>query len=360
MIKVIKGDLTEISADAVVNAANNQLTMQAGVAGAIKRKGGSIIEAEAVARGPVPVGEAVVTGAGALKARYVIHAAVMGPDRVTDAEKVRLATRNALRRAGELGLKSVVFPALGTGVGGLDLDLAAAVMLSEVRSQMARGAELEEVLFALFDEKGCQAFSRIAGRRRIVCLGDSITYGYPYGPEASWVSICAGSSGLNLANKGINGDTTWDMLNRFWDDVIKLEPAYVIILGGTNDILSGISAKGIQENILYMVREALNEGICPVLGMPPPINIFQVGSFIPHSVVKSLVSELAALKKWIQEFAGARMLPVLDFHTPLSDPDTGKANPYYYGDDAHPNRSGYLALARQAEKLALHLKKGLD
>jgi O-acetyl-ADP-ribose deacetylase (regulator of RNase III) len=168
MIKVIKGDLTEISADAVINAANNQLSMQAGVAGAIKRKGGSTIEAEAVAGGPVPVGEAVVTGAGALKARYVIHAVVMGPDRVTDVETVRLATRNALRRAGELGLKSVVFPALGTGAGGLDLDLAAAVMVSEVRSHMARGTELEEVLFALFDEKGCRAFSRIAGRRRIV------------------------------------------------------------------------------------------------------------------------------------------------------------------------------------------------
>jgi len=359
MIKVIQGDLTEISADAVVNATNNQLTMQAGVAGAIKRKGGSIIEEEAVANGPVPVGEAVVTGAGALKARYVIHAVVMGPDRVTDAEKIRLATRNALRRAGELGLKTVVFPALGTGVGGLDLDLAAAVMISEVRSHLARGAELEEVLFALFDEKGFQAFSRIAGRRRIVCLGDSITYGYPYGPEASWVGICAGSSGLDLVNKGVNGDTTWDMLNRFWDDVVKLEPAYVIILGGTNDILTGISAKGVQENILYMVREALNNGISPVLGMPPPLNIFQVGSFIPRSVMKSLETELSAFKKWIQEFADEMMLPVLDFHAPLSDPDTGQASPYYYDDDAHPNRFGYLALARQAEKMALHLKKGL-
>ena len=112
MIKVIQGDLTEISADAVVNAANNQLTMQAGVAGAIKRKGGSIIEEEAVANGPVPVGEAVVTGAGALKARYVIHAVVMGPDRVTDAEKIRLATRECAPEGRGAGASKLWFSLL--------------------------------------------------------------------------------------------------------------------------------------------------------------------------------------------------------------------------------------------------------
>lgn len=359
MIKVVKGDLTELAADAVVNAANSRLLMEAGVAGAIKRKGGSAIEAEAMARGPVPVGEAVVTGAGALKAKYVIHAAVMGPDRVTDAAMVRLATRNALQRAGELGLKSVVFPALGTGTGGLDLDLAAAVMVSEVRSCMVRGSGLEKVVFALFDEKGYQAFFRLTGRSRIVCLGDSITFGYPYGPEASWVDICAGTSGLDLVNKGINGDTTWDMLARFWYDVVELEPAYVIILGGTNDIFSGISLEGIQNNVLYMVKEALDQGICPILGLPPPINIFRAGSFFPRSMIGSLARQLTVLVNWIEEFATAQALPVLDFQAPLTDLDSGKAIPCYYGDDAHPNRSGYMSLALAAEALALRLKKGL-
>ncbi|OPZ75741.1 MAG: O-acetyl-ADP-ribose deacetylase [Firmicutes bacterium ADurb.Bin456] len=360
MIKVTKGDLTELAADAVVNAANTQLLMGAGVAGAIKRKGGSAIEAEAVARGPVSPGEAVVTGAGALKVKYVIHAAVMGPDRITDAATVRLATRSALQRAGELGLKSVIFPALGTGAGGLDLDLAAAVMVSEVRGYMARVGGLEEVIFALFDEKGYNAFSRLASRRRIVCLGDSITFGYPYGPEASWVSICAGVSGLELVNKGINGDTTWDMLTRFWYDVVELEPAYVIILGGTNDIFSGISLKGIQNNVLYMVNEALDQGICPILGLPPPVNISRAGSFFPRSVMGSLAKQLSALVNWVEEFAASQALPVLDFQVPLMDLDSGKAIPCYYGDDAHPNRSGYMSLALAAEDLVLRLKKGLE
>jgi O-acetyl-ADP-ribose deacetylase (regulator of RNase III) len=359
MIKVVKGDLTELSTDAIVNAANNHLWMGAGVAGVIKRKGGAAIEEEAVARGPIPVGEAVVTGAGALKARHVIHAAVMGQDLATDAAIVRLATRNALLRAGEFGFKSVAFPALGTGAGGLGLDLAARVMVSEARSHMARGAGLEEIVFALMDEEGYRSFSRIAGRDRVVCLGDSITYGYPYGPEASWVDSCAGASALNMVNKGINGDTTWDMLTRFQDDVVELDPAYAIILGGSNDIWMGITLRGIQENVQYMVREALNNGICPVLGAPPPGNFSQVGGFPPSPLVRLIAAELVALRRWLQEFACAQMLPLLDFYQPLLDQETGKANPYYYGDEAHPNRSGYLVLARAAEQVVLHIKKGL-
>jgi O-acetyl-ADP-ribose deacetylase len=98
LLEVIHGDITECSVDAVVNAANNYLWMGAGVAGAIKRKGGQVIEDEAVRQGPIPVGEAIVTSAGALKARYVIHAAAMGQDLVTNAEMIRQATINSLAR----------------------------------------------------------------------------------------------------------------------------------------------------------------------------------------------------------------------------------------------------------------------
>jgi O-acetyl-ADP-ribose deacetylase (regulator of RNase III) len=93
--------------------------MGGGVAGAIKRAGGQEIETEAVSKEPIAVGEAVVTGAGRLKAKYIIHAAVMGQDLTTDADKIRQTTRNSLIKADELGIKSLAFPALGTGVGGL-------------------------------------------------------------------------------------------------------------------------------------------------------------------------------------------------------------------------------------------------
>ena len=157
-IEVCQGDITQIELDAVVNAANNRLWMGGGVAGALKRVGGREIEAEAVAKGPVPVGEAVVTGAGKLKANYVIHAAVMGQDLKTDAEKIRQATRNSLLRGDELGIKSIAFPALGTGVGGFSLNKCARIMIGEVRQYSAGKTQLERVVFVLYDEPAYQAF----------------------------------------------------------------------------------------------------------------------------------------------------------------------------------------------------------
>ena len=153
-----RGDITSLDADAIVNAANNALWMGGGVAGAIKRAGGQGIEDEAVRQAPIPVGEAVVTGAGSLKARYVIHAAVMATDLVTDADKIRSATRNSLRRAEELGLKSIAFPALGTGVGRFPYGKVAEIMIDTVSDHLAGDSGLEEVIFALFDDESFEAF----------------------------------------------------------------------------------------------------------------------------------------------------------------------------------------------------------
>jgi O-acetyl-ADP-ribose deacetylase (regulator of RNase III) len=157
-ISLVKGDIAQQDADAIVNAANNHLWMGAGVAGAIKRAGGREIEEEAVAKGPIPIGEAVATGAGRLRARYVIHAAVMGRDLRTDADKIRQATENSLRRADELALKSIAFPALGTGVGGFSLEECARIMLDVVHRHGASGTSLERVVFVLYDQPAYQAF----------------------------------------------------------------------------------------------------------------------------------------------------------------------------------------------------------
>ncbi len=162
-IDLFEGDITTLDVDAIVNAANNRLVMGAGVAGAIKRRGGQAIENEAVKKGPIPVGEAAVTGAGKLKARYVIHAAVMAMDFETDAKKIRDATRNTLQRARELGIRSIAFPALGTGVGGFPLEECARIMLEEVRRG---GAGLERVVFALFGKEAYQAFEKVLRESR--------------------------------------------------------------------------------------------------------------------------------------------------------------------------------------------------
>jgi len=163
-VRLAAGDITERPVEALVNAANNHLWMGAGVAGAIKRKAGEQVEREAVAQGPVQVGEAVVTSAGELTtARYVIHAAVMGQDLRTSGEHIRAATSNALARAKELRLRSIAFPALGTGVGGFPLRECARIMLEAVAEHVKAGTTLETVEFTLFGEEAVRAFQQELG-----------------------------------------------------------------------------------------------------------------------------------------------------------------------------------------------------
>ncbi len=155
-LEVFEGDIAMLDVDAIANAANNRLWMGAGVAGAIKRAGGEVIEQEAVALGPIELGEAVATGAGSLKARHVIHGAVMGQDLTTNADIVRRTTRRCLEVAEDLGARSLALPAFGTGVGGLPVDECARVMVAEARSFEPRS--LERVVFAVFGAEAEETF----------------------------------------------------------------------------------------------------------------------------------------------------------------------------------------------------------
>src|ERR1700730_13597725 len=121
-IVIQQGDLTEMDTDAIVNAANNDLILGAGVAGAIRRKGGEEIQKECDAIGSIPVGYAAITSGGKLKAKYVIHAASMQLGGATTAEALRHSTAHALRIAAERGLRSIAFPAVGTGVAGFPME----------------------------------------------------------------------------------------------------------------------------------------------------------------------------------------------------------------------------------------------
>lgn len=162
-LRVVEGDICDREVEAIVNAANNELWMGGGVAGAIKRRGGPEIEREAVAKGPISIGESVVTSAGKLKARHVIHAAVMGRDLRTDAAKIAAATRSALARAKDLGLTSIAFPALGTGVGGFPLEECARIMRQAIGDHAAEGTTLGTIELVLFGRDAHAAFSRVFG-----------------------------------------------------------------------------------------------------------------------------------------------------------------------------------------------------
>jgi O-acetyl-ADP-ribose deacetylase len=155
-LEVVEGDIAALEVDAVANAANDHLWMGAGVAGALKRAGGAEIEREAIAKGPIPVGEAVATDAGRLPARWVIHGAVMGQDLRTNAELVERTTESVLRVADELGAKSVALPAFGTGVGGFPLDECARLMVRAARAHEPR--TLRRIVFAVFGEEARRAF----------------------------------------------------------------------------------------------------------------------------------------------------------------------------------------------------------
>jgi len=158
-VSVHQGDITRLQVDAIVNAANTHLWMGGGVAGAIKRAGGVEIEQEAVRLGPIAVGEAVATGAGRLPCRHVIHAATMGQDLVTGAEAIRAATRSSLRLADTLGLSSLAFPLLGTGVGGFPPAEAARLMVEETVAHLQGGSSLQTIVFVGFTADATDAFA---------------------------------------------------------------------------------------------------------------------------------------------------------------------------------------------------------
>jgi len=134
VVEAIIGDITKLEVDAIVNPANSLMIMGGGVAGAIKRAGGAEIEEEARRYAPVPVGMAIATTAGRLPAKYVIHAPTMErPAMRIGVENVVLATQAALKKARDLGIESIAFPGMGTGVGGVPLDKAAEAMVKTIK-----------------------------------------------------------------------------------------------------------------------------------------------------------------------------------------------------------------------------------
>ena len=162
LLEILDGDIADETTDAIVNAANNELWMGAGVAGAIKSRGGSDIEREAIAQGPVEPGDCVMTSGGRLATRYVIHAAVMGQDLKTSAELIDRATHNALATAEAHQLESIALPAFGTGVGGFPVDECARIMIAAIRAHATPATSLRLIRLVLFGRGAYEMFARVA------------------------------------------------------------------------------------------------------------------------------------------------------------------------------------------------------
>jgi len=157
-ILIVAGDLVEQDVDAIVNAANNDLVLGGGVAGAIRSRGGPSIQQECDAHGPVKVGEAAVTGGGELPARHVIHAASMALGGATTAESLQSSMDHAFQLAQQLGVKTIAIPAVGTGIAGFPIDECAIVIAHSLRRALANGWAPDEVRFILFGEGARRVF----------------------------------------------------------------------------------------------------------------------------------------------------------------------------------------------------------
>jgi O-acetyl-ADP-ribose deacetylase (regulator of RNase III) len=166
-ITIREGDVAAETADAIVNAANSDLVLGSGVAGAIRERGGPSIQAECDAHGPVAVGDAAATGAGSLAARWVIHAASMPPGGRATPESVRSAFRRSLELARERGCRTVAVPAIGAGVAGVPIQACAEILFDEARRHLAGETSIEEIRFVPFGEPAYRVFESVQDAARI-------------------------------------------------------------------------------------------------------------------------------------------------------------------------------------------------
>ncbi|MCG0278557.1 MAG: SGNH/GDSL hydrolase family protein [Thermanaeromonas sp.] len=189
----------------------------------------------------------------------------------------------------------------------------------------------------------------------IVGLGDSLTYGYPYGPESSWLALAAKVTGAVVVNKGVNGETTQEMLQRFEEDVLELNPRAVIVLGGTNDAWAKTDVAKVEAQVREMIEGASRAGILPVVALPPPL--CPKDPDIPLFFLEEMEKLLEAYRQAYRRLAHSHHLPLLDFYTALLEPETRWGKVEYFIDGAHPNRRGYQVMAEVALPFFRKLKE---
>lgn len=172
---------------------------------------------------------------------------------------------------------------------------------------------------------------------KIICLGDSTTFGFPYGHQDSWVTMLSKEIFGEVINKGINGNTTSDMLERFEKAVLVNKPDFVIITGGINDVVGSESLDRIKYNFTEMIEKSLAHGIRPVIGLPTPVD------YIPWE------KSLQKLRIWLREYAENLNLDVIDFSKAFYDSDGNIKTDLLLADGGHPSREGYKQMFKQID-----------
>ena len=178
---------------------------------------------------------------------------------------------------------------------------------------------------------------------KIVCLGDSLTYGYGVPRKDCWVSLAAEATGHTLVNRGINGDTTGGMLARFGGDVLGEQPDRVLLMGGANDIIFGGSDASARLNLTAMANQAVANRIRPMIGLPTPVYAEGIPEpWLSVTDYQSLLPIFAAYRDWLVRFAGTFGFKTVDFTVPGLLPPEGHA---HYLDGLHPDKEGHRLMA---------------
>jgi len=176
-----------------------------------------------------------------------------------------------------------------------------------------------------------------ANNLKVVCLGDSITWGFPHGAEYSWVRMLDDALDGEFVNQGINGNTTSDMVRRFDRSVLKYHPTHIIIMGGINDVFWGESYDRITLNLQTLADKARAAGIKVIMGTPTAVD---------DPAVERL---LARIRDWIKVFGSKNNIPVIDFAAAFFDSSGAVRCDLLLADGGHPTRAGYQAIYEQID-----------
>lgn len=187
---------------------------------------------------------------------------------------------------------------------------------------------------------------------KLAAIGDSITYGFPYSPSASWLDIAARHFGLEYLNRGVNGDTTRQMVRRFSRDVSYYQPTHVIVMGGTNDVFESVSTKEIINNIVSIIASSRDNGITPILGLPIPCSDLWAEK------------QLSEYRAGLRTIALAQSIHIIDFYSAMAGEGGLGIKSCLYCDGVHPNEAGYKVMAAVAiefiERSLMMYKKDMD
>ncbi len=214
----------------------------------------------------------------------------------------------------------------------------------------AISAQEAEKSIKIDPEEVAEKLAQIVKDDRIVCIGDSITYGFEVEGSLTWIGRLRREEEINLLNVGINGDTCGNMLARFKEHVVDLSPKAVFIMGGGNDILGGTPLEYITNSVATMAQMALDKGIVPMIGISPEPSPKDVPAEWKQLLDYDQVREqIATYKEWLITFAKANLLPYIDFDTEMKSKLRSGYGRYFF-DGVHPNPAGHKIMAGIAKK----------